>query len=131
MTDWRSLAQLVDQLIDDQWGERVEIVPWVVGSYAAGNIDATRAVAAAVGVVFFADDEVASLGGRATGFSSQMVTADVRVSLAQAAVTTSNAREGDRLRMLERTDPDDVFEISRILPDGTGRAMLHLVRVKT
>lgn len=129
--NWHDLAALCDSVIDSQWGERIEIAPWRSGTYASGSADTTREVATTVGELFFTAGDVTGLGGRQAGFNSSMVEADVRVSVPQAAVDASGAKQGDRVYAPDRVEPDASFEIDRILPDGTGRAMIHITRLKT
>lgn len=125
--DWRGLAALCNSVVDTQWGEPVEIVPWKSGTYAVGAANQNRPVTQTVGELFFSADDVTRLGG----LDTPLVEADVRLSLPQAAVDASGAKQGDRVNMLDRSGTDASFEIDRVLPDGTGRAMIHLLRLKT
>lgn len=121
---WSRLAQAVDRTVDETWGERFRIVPWGSESeYVTGQPDAARPPIEIV-AEFFADP----LSVDTAGMQTRMATADLTISTLAGPLAACGARQGDHVIALDRDNEE--FEIDVVVPDGTGRATINLIRAE-
>lgn len=127
MEDWRTLAGFVDDTVNEQFGERVLIVPRVSGDYIGDSRDQNRPEVETVGV-YFADNNVTMnlMGDRSgTSFKERVALNNLNISVKDFDVAPAKVRVGDHVVLLDR---DLRFEIVKPpITDGTGRSTLALV----
>lgn len=117
---WARLAQAVDTTVNRQWSERIRIVPWAATDYSAGEPDTLRPTVEAVGELFFEQSTTEPAPREA-----RMVVTDITLSIQVAALRDCDPQQGDHVIALDRGEN---FEVSYVTNDGTGRAVIHLLR---
>lgn len=130
MVAWRTLAAQVDAAVNEQFGERVRLVPMRREGYAPSVFDPSRQAIEVVGVFNTQDDRAMSLTGDHSGqqLRSRASLGVVRLHVPTPAIADFNVLDGDRVIMLERDG--DEYEITRFVHQATDTTLLELVRGK-
>lgn len=123
---WNALAEQVDAVVDDWWGERVSLLPYVKPPMAAAYADTSRAAQLNVLAVEMSMRTQNTAAGAA--MMSRHVEADLILSTRKEAVDLCRLTKGDRVRMEERNG--EILEVGHVEPDTTGRPIIHLLRIK-
>lgn len=123
MTDWRALAALADNAVDDTFGEEIVLIPWIRGTYKEGGADPAREIRHTVGVYVNPTVMVKSVSEGAGGV--RVAQSEMLFSLKEENV--AGFQQYDMVQLPER---HITGEISYIEPGDTGRSMIHLNRTK-
>lgn len=128
LVDWRKLAGRVESVINQQWGERIRIVPMQVSEYSDATENDARPSCEVVAVFTTAQDMVVNLAGDHAGspFRERIAVSNLAVSVRTRDVIGTDPQTGDIVLLLERND--ERYEISRASPDATGRTAIALIR---
>lgn len=129
---WFAIAQRMDTIVDNRFGEPVELHPWTAENFGSGGgPDPARAVLAGpdvLGVYVTQGSKVigeGSLGG--AGGNTQLLEQEVWLSI-QAGVLGDPAfwKSDDRVYFPDR---NEWYQISYIPPSATYRYNVHLLRL--
>jgi hypothetical protein len=128
---WRALEVLIDDMVDDQWGEPVELHPMAGADVdSEASPDPTRKILKTVGVLMMpgaaATGEAGTVG---TGLTVKQVQNDVWVSLSERNLkgTLSTWKEEDRAYFPDR---DIWYKVLYPIPSATGRPQIYLARLQ-
>ena len=132
MSLWRLYEQIVDNMVDRQWGEPCELHPMQAGG-VTGDItaDPTRPIIKATACFVRPGAKVIGEGGDAYSRSgAKQVEQEVWISIQDAQIGGNIFawQQHDRVYMPER---DQWFEINYINPSATGRPDMHLLIVQS
>lgn len=118
------LVQGMNRTIDRVHSVRgdVQIVPWLRGTYDAGDEDTSRSIVIGPGVLFYGQDSVVPVAGLN---DSRMLQYDVWLSINTELLDASRAQQGDRV-----IANGELFEINTISHDGLGRSRVYMIRAK-
>lgn len=129
---WRALERLVDGIVDDQWGEPVELHPMAGADIdSEAGPDPTRRVVRTVGILVMpgaaAMGEAGTIG---TGMASRTVFNDVWLSISERNLLGSllhTWREEDRVYFPDR---DEWYKVENPVPSVTARPQIYLSRLQ-
>jgi hypothetical protein len=129
---WRALERMVDDLVDDQWGEDVEIHPWTgAGIEDSGGPDASRRAIVTIGILVMPGAAAVGEGGTvSTGMASAPLGASTWLSISThnlKGIALNDLQEGDRVYFPDR---DEWYMIDHPLPSVTARPQVYLNRLE-
>lgn len=129
---WRAMEVLLDDMVDDQWGEPVELHPMAGADVdSEASPDPTRKIVTTVGVLFMPGAAATGeAGSMATGLTSKQVQNDVWVSISEhrlKGVDLATWKSEDRVYFPDR---DIWYKILYPIPSVTGRPQIYLARLQ-
>lgn len=120
--NWLAQAQQVDDLCDEQWGERVRIVPQSQpDEYSAGTADPDRPAEEVVGIF---ERPEAGTSNTAGGNRAQ---SDFTLSVQDRNLPDYELRDGDKVEFLDAERAGTWMQIAWLDPGATGRTLIHLL----
>src|SRR5262252_9502940 len=132
MSLWRSFEQQIDAMVDQYWGEPVELHPMIPGSVTGDpTADPARPVINTTCVFMRPGAKVVGEGGDSYSRNgAQQVASECWISIQDARLGGNIFawKQHDRIYLPER---DQWFEINYISPSATGRPDIHLLIVQT
>jgi hypothetical protein len=129
---WRALERLVDDIVDEQWGEPVELHPFTLPDVEGeSKPDPTRSIVITTGILVMPGAAATGeAGAQSTGLASTPAQMDTWLS-----ISTHNLRgaalhtwiEGDRVYFPDR---DEWYTIDHPMPSVTARPQIYLARIQ-
>ena len=122
----------MDDIVDDQWGEPVELHPWSgSGIEEGGGPDPTRRAIVTIGILVMPGAAATGEGGAvSTGMSSSPLGASTWLSISThnlKGVALHSLTEGDRVYFPDR---DEWYSVDHPLPSVTARPQVYLNRLE-
>lgn len=123
--NWVALAKKADGIIDDLFGEKVNLRPWKVNPYSDSAPDLTRPVVEnAVGVPM---DKVATPAMAAPGQVGKSLESDLIISMRHEYLDACDLCQGDRVEFLWR---QETYEVTFVDEQTDDRHYVHLLGIK-
>ena len=127
---WHAQQEAALTLLEAQWGETVDLLPWMSGTdaeYGSPGPDTTRVEQLGVLVLFKLKTAEVSTPA---AIDSRIATADAYLETKDTFIRDSGLAQGDRVRMLHPKRNGAVYEVSYIDPEYHVRQRVYLMKLK-
>lgn len=129
---WRALERLVDDIVDDQWGEPVEMHPMLRGDIdSEAESDPGRQVVYTTGILVMPGARAMGESGTvASGMATRVVQNDVWLSISEHNLQRSKLHEWKEEDRVFFPDRQEWYSVLYPTPSVTARPQIYLARVQ-